>query len=45
VLGPIVGGVLVGAKLPVSSIFAIYTVPLIVAAGLCLMIRKNETMT
>jgi benzoate transport len=45
VLGPIVGGVLVGAKLPVSSIFAIYTVPLIVAAALCLMIRRNETMT
>jgi benzoate transport len=39
VLGPIVGGFLVGAKLPISIIFSIYTVPLILAAILCLMIR------
>jgi benzoate transport len=42
VLGPIIGGILVGAKLPISSIFAIYTVPLILAGGLCLMIRATE---
>jgi benzoate transport len=41
VLGPIVGGYLVGAKLPISSIFAIYTVPLIAASLLCLMIRMQ----
>jgi benzoate transport len=42
VLGPIVGGYLVGAKLPVGTIFAIYTVPLIIASALCLMIRSPE---
>jgi benzoate transport len=42
VLGPIVGGVLIGAKLPISSIFAIYTIPLILAGGLCLIIRSTE---
>jgi benzoate transport len=42
VLGPIVGGVLIGAKLPISSIFAIYTIPLTLAGGLCLMIRSTE---
>lgn len=43
VLGPIVGGILVGAQMPVSSIFAIFTVPLIAAAMLCLMIRSART--
>jgi MFS family permease len=39
VLGPSVGGYLVGAKYPISAIFAIYTVPLIIAATLCQLIR------
>jgi benzoate transport len=38
VLGPIVGGFLVGAKLPISSIFAIFAVPLVLAGILCLLI-------
>jgi benzoate transport len=43
VLGPIVGGFLVGANLPISTIFAIFAVPLVVAAILCLMIKMPET--
>lgn len=39
VLGPIVGGFLVGAGFPIATIFAIYAVPLLLAAGLCLMLR------
>jgi benzoate transport len=39
VLGPIVGGFLVGANLPISSIFAIFAVPLVIAGILCLMVR------
>lgn len=42
VLGPSVGGYLVGAKYPVSAIFAIYTVPLIVAAFLCQLIKLSS---
>jgi benzoate transport len=42
VLGPIVGGFLVGAELPISSIFAIFAVPLVIAAILCLMIKMPE---
>jgi MFS family permease len=42
VLGPIVGGYLVGANLPISVIFAIYTVPLAVSALLCLAIRGEQ---
>jgi benzoate transport len=42
VLGPIVGGLLVGAKLPIATIFAIYTVPLIFAAILCLIIKMPQ---
>ncbi len=42
VLGPIVGGFLVGAKLPISSIFAIFAVPLVIAAILCLMVKMPE---
>jgi benzoate transport len=45
VLGPIVGGFLVGANLPISAIFAIFAVPLVVAALLCLMIRMPEVAT
>ena len=45
VLGPIVGGFLVGADLPISLIFAIYSVPLVIAALLCLMIRMPEAST
>jgi len=32
VLGPIFGGILVGAHLPIAAIFAIFAVPLAVAA-------------
>jgi benzoate transport len=39
VLGPIVGGFLVGANLPISTIFAIFALPLVIAAILCLMIK------
>jgi benzoate transport len=42
VLGPIVGGFLVGAELPISSIFAIFAVPLVIAGILCLMIKMPE---
>jgi benzoate transport len=43
VLGPIIGGFLVGANLPISTIFAIFAVPLVIAAILCLMIKMPET--
>jgi benzoate transport len=42
VLGPIVGGILVGANLPISSIFAIFAVPLVIAGIICLMIKMPE---
>ncbi len=42
VLGPIVGGYLVGAKLPISVIFGIYTVPVLIAAILCMMIKAQN---
>jgi benzoate transport len=42
VLGPIVGGILVGAKLPISVIFALFTIPLMLSAGLCLMIKPKS---
>lgn len=32
VLGPIVGGILVGAQLPIAAIFAVFAVPLIIAS-------------
>jgi benzoate transport len=32
VLGPVVGGVLVGAKLPIFAIFAVFAVPLVIAS-------------
>ena len=32
VLGPIVGGVLVGANLPIAAIFALFAVPLVIAS-------------
>jgi len=38
VLGPIVGGLLVGAHVPLAVIFAAYAVPLIAAAGMTLRI-------
>jgi len=41
VLGPIVGGELVGAHVPIATIFAIYTVPLLAAAGMTLGIHQN----
>jgi len=39
VLGPIVGGILVGAELPMAAIFAIYALPLAVAAVMTLRIE------
>ncbi len=39
VLGPIVGGILVGAGLTNAGIFAVYAVPAVVAAMLCMMLR------
>jgi benzoate transport len=42
VLGPIVGGFLVAAELPISSIFAIFAVPLVIAAILCLMVKMPK---
>jgi len=42
VLGPIVGGLLVGAGMTIGIIFAIYTLPALVAAGLCLAIRDAD---
>ena len=39
VLGPVVGGVLVGAHVPIALIFALFAIPLIVAAALTLGIR------
>ena len=42
VLGPIVGGMLVGAGVSIAGIFAIYTVPAAIAALLCLMIRDTD---
>lgn len=39
VLGPIVGGLLVGAKVPVSIIFLIYAAPLVAAACMTLGIK------
>lgn len=41
VLGPIVGGMLVGANLPIVVIFAIFTVPLMISAALCFMIKPQ----
>ena len=40
-LGPIVGGLLVGANLPMAGIFEIYTVPLIAAALMTVSIKLN----
>jgi benzoate transport len=42
VLGPIVGGLLVGAGVSISAIFAIYTIPALIAAGLCLALRDAD---
>jgi benzoate transport len=45
VLGPIVGGYLVGANLPLSTIFAIFTIPIILSAILCFLIKPSEAST
>ena len=42
VLGPIVGGLLVGAGLGNGAIFLIYAIPLLVAAGLCRTLRVAD---
>jgi MFS family permease len=42
VLGPIVGGLLLGAGVSIFGIFAIFTVPAMIAAVLCLLIRDGE---
>ncbi len=41
VLGPIIGGVLVGAQLPSASIFAIFAVPLVLAAAMTVFIKVD----
>jgi MFS family permease len=41
VMGPIVGGYLVGAHWPISAIFAFFAVPLVLSAALCVMIRPS----
>ncbi|MGC1523764.1 MAG: MFS transporter [Steroidobacteraceae bacterium] len=41
VLGPIFGGLLVGAHLPVAAIFAIFSVPLAIAAAMTLRLRLS----
>ncbi|URW75097.1 MFS transporter [Sphingomonas donggukensis] len=43
VLGPIVGGALVGAGMSNAIIFSIYAVPLVLAAALCLGLRTDVT--
>jgi MFS transporter, AAHS family, vanillate permease len=43
VLGPIVGGILVGAGVSIGGIFAIYTLPAVAAAVLCLAIRGDDS--
>lgn len=42
VLGPVVGGILVGAGVSIGAIFAIYTIPALVAASLCLSLRASD---
>lgn len=42
VLGPIVGGLLLGAGVSIGGIFAIYTIPALIAGGLCLALRATE---
>jgi MFS family permease len=40
VLGPFVGGLLVGAEMPLAAIFAIFALPCVAAAGMTLCIRE-----
>ncbi len=42
VLGPVVGGVLVGAGFSIAAIFAVFAIPPVIAAALCLMIRDAD---
>jgi AAHS family 4-hydroxybenzoate transporter-like MFS transporter len=42
VLGPIVGGLLVGAQVPISTIFLIYAAPLVAAACMTLGIKLSR---
>jgi benzoate transport len=42
VLGPIVGGVLVGARVPIATIFTVYTLPLVAAACMTLGIKLKR---
>jgi benzoate transport len=42
VLGPLVGGVLVGAELPIAIIFAIYAVPLVATAFFAAWLRIGD---
>jgi MFS family permease len=42
VLGPIVGGLMVGAQLPLPAIFAAFAVPLIAAAAMTLRISAKQ---
>jgi benzoate transport len=42
VLGPIIGGLLLGANVPLAIVFAIFAVPLIAAAGMSLHINTKR---
>jgi benzoate transport len=42
VLGPVVGGILVGAGFSIAAIFAVFAVPPVIAAALCLLIRDAD---
>jgi benzoate transport len=42
VLGPIVGGLLVGAGVSIAGIFAIFTIPALIASGLALALRDTD---
>jgi hypothetical protein len=42
VLGPIVGGLMVGAHVPLAAIFAVFAVPLLAAASMTLRISIKQ---
>lgn len=44
VLGPIAGGLLLGAGVSIGGIFAIYTIPALIAATLCLALRPGDLL-
>jgi MFS family permease len=42
VSGPIAGGLLVGAGFTVGEIFALFTIPPLIAAALCMLVRESD---